>query len=445
VSIRWRITALATGAVLVVLLVASFGIVRIHERLLVESVDERLEQAAHDAGEAPTEATLRAPGDDDSVAQLVRDGEVVAVVPASAAAALARPIAAAPGASDGVTVRTVRVVLDGEGAYRVRSVALPDVSTLHLGINLDDVRESTDALQRTLAAAIPLVAIVLGVVIWWFVGRAILPVEAIRAQVSAIGPDELDHRVPVPTTDDEIADLARTMNGMLDRLERSAHQQRRLVADASHELRSPLARMRAELEVDLAHPDGADLMATHHSALEEVVGLQHLVDDLLDLARPDGADAAARPLQSVDLDDLVLHAARRVRDDGRVTLDTSGVGAAQVIGDATRLERLVANLLDNAVRHAATTVSVRLRDDSDGIALLVVDDDGPGIPPADRARVIEPFTRLDEARSAGTGGAGLGLAIVRDIAAAHGGSLAIADRPGGGARFVVTLPMAGPR
>jgi signal transduction histidine kinase len=444
VTIRTRITALATATVLVVLLLAGFAVVRVHERLLVEAVDERLEQAADDAGRTPTSGTLRAPGDDDSVAQLVRDGAVVAVAPATAKSVLTAPIAPAPGRAGAVVVRDVPGVLEGEGTHRVRSVVLPDATTLHLAINLDDVRESTDALRRALAAAIPLVTVVLGAVIWWFVGRAILPVEAIRAQVSAIGPDDLDRRVPVPEADDEIAQLAQTMNGMLDRLERSAGQQRRLVADASHELRSPLARMRAELEVDLAHPDGADLVATHRSALEEVVGLQRLVDDLLDLARPDGVGPSLRSLEPVDLDDLVLRAARRVRDTGRVTLATSEVGAVQVIGEAPRLERMVANLLDNAVRHAATAVTVGLHDHGDGMALLVVDDDGPGIPPADRARVVEPFTRLDAARAAGSGGAGLGLAIVQEIAAAHGGSLAITDRPGGGARFVVTLPMAGP-
>jgi signal transduction histidine kinase len=376
------------------------------------------------------------------VAQLVRGGEVVeATRPAGASSDLTEPLAPGPGPADQV-LRDIDL-RDGEGTYRVLSVSLPDGEVLHLGINLDDVRESTDALQRALAAAVPVVAIVVGGILWWFVGRALRPMEAIRAQVAAIGPDALDQRVPVPATGDEVTRLARTMNDMLDRLERSSDQQRRLVADASHELRSPLARMRAELEVDLAHPDGADLVATHQSALDEVVGLQHLVDDLLDVARPERADGGAGPLEPVDLDDVVLRAARRVRAAGRVSLDTIGVGAVQVVGDASRLDRMVANLLDNAVRHATTAVSVGLRDDG-AIALLVVDDDGPGVPPADRLRAFEAFTRLDEARTPGTGGAGLGLAIVREIAVAHGGSVAIDDRPGGGARVVVTLPMAPP-
>ena len=437
-SIRTRVTALATIAVLIVLLVAGVAVVRMHERLLVHTVDEQLEQAAtaYD-GSGPSGSTPLPPGDDDSVAQLVRDGEVVAETPRPASGTVTDPIASPPDAPDDHVVRNVGGVVEGEGTYRVRSETLADGTVLHFGVNLDDVRESTAALQRTLVAAIPLVAILLGAIIWWFVGRAIRPVEAIRSQVAAIGPDDLDHRVPVPETGDEIAGLAQTMNGMLDRLERSAHQQRRLVADASHELRSPLARMRTELEVDLAHPEGADLVATHRSALDEVVGLQHLVDDLLDLARPEGLAPAAEP---VDLDDIVLQAARRARPGSTVTLDTTSVGAAQVVGDTGRLDRLVANLLDNALRHAATTVAVSLREDGDGTAELVVADDGPGIATADRDRVFEPFTRIDEARTTASGGAGLGLAIVRDIAIAHGGSVTIDARPEGGARFVVRLP-----
>jgi signal transduction histidine kinase len=145
----------------------------------------------------------------------------------------------------------------------------------------------------------------------------------------------------------------------------------------------------------------------------------------------------------VDLDDVVLRAARRVHEDGRVRIDTSGVEATRVLGDARRLDGLVRNLLDNAVRHARSTVEVALREEAGHTARLTVGDDGEGIPPAERARVFEPFTRLDEARTTAEGGTGLGLAIVRDTVSAHGGSVSIDDRPGGGTRLVVTLPTGG--
>jgi len=440
VTIRSRVTALATVAVLVVLLVAGFAIVRAHERLLVETVDERLEQAAAGhvsrVGGGGEQADVLPPADDDSVAQLVRDGRVVDAAPA----ALAEPIADAPPDGADQITRGLADVLPGEGAYRVLSVDLGEGLVLHLGATLDDVQDSTGALRQALVVSVPLIAAVLGALIWWFVGRALRPVEAIRAQVGAIGGHDLHRRVPVPATDDEVGRLARTMNGMLDRLEGSAEQQRRFVADASHELRSPLTRMRSELEVDLAHPATADPATTHRSTLEEVIGLQHLVDDLLTLARHDAGGRAAAPHDDVDLDDLVMAAVRRIRAGGRATVDTTAVGPARVVGDASQLARVVTNLLDNAVRHAEGTVAVELRARPDGSAELAIADDGPGIPAGDRERVFEPFTRLDEARTAGAGGVGLGLAIVRDIVRAHGGTITVADARERGARLVVTLP-----
>jgi signal transduction histidine kinase len=438
VSIRSRVTALATVTVLVVLLLAGFAILEVHERLLTDSVDERLAEAAagyEEAAEDGERPAVSRPADDDSVAQLVLDGRATESVPAW----LDEPIAGPPGDDD--VIRGIEDVLPDEGAYRVLSVDLGDGLVLHLGATLDDVHDSRAALGRALLLSAPLIALVLGTVIWWFVGRTLRPVEAIRAQVGAIGGDDLDRRVPVPATEDEVGRLARTMNDMLDRLERSAEQQRRFVADASHELRSPLTRMRSELEVDLAHPGSADPLATHRSALEEVIGLQHLTDDLLSLARA-RSGAGAVEAEEVDLDDLVLAAARRLRAVDRVRLDTTDVGPARVIGNPAQLGRVIANLLDNAVRHATSTVALELRARPDGTAELVVIDDGPGIPPVDRQRVFEPFTRLDEARSPGRGGTGLGLAIARDLVVAHGGTIAIADPldGDGGTRVVVTLP-----
>jgi signal transduction histidine kinase len=277
--------------------------------------------------------------------------------------------------------------------------------------------------------------------VWWAVGRALGPVEAIRARVDRITGTGLDQRVPEPATADEIARLARTMNAMLARLQESADRQRRFVADASHELRSPLARMRAELEVDQAHPETADPASTADSVLTETVGLQRLVDDLLVLARGDAGALDGARRTTVDLDELVNRVATRARAHG-ADVDTRAVRPVQVRGEPVQLERAVANLLDNAVRHARSRVTVALEGADGGRAELVISDDGPGIEPADRERVFERFTRLDDSRTAGSGGAGLGLAIAREIAERHGGSLTLWPGSGPGARFVLVLPVA---
>ena len=283
---------------------------------------------------------------------------------------------------------------------------------------------------------VPLAVVVLAALVWLVVGRTLRPVERMRAEVASIGLAELDRRVPEPPGDDEIARLAVTMNEMLARLEHAARRQQRFVADASHELRTPLTRMRTELEVDERHPDEADPAATRRSVLEEIAGLQRLIDDLLVLARTDGEPT--RRAEPVDLDDLVLEEIRAA-DGAPISIDGHAVSAAQVVGDRDELRRVVRNLLDNARRHATTAVSVELTERG-GQAVLVVADDGPGVPAERRDEVFERFSRLDEARSGGAGRAGLGLAIVHDIVVRHGGTVVVADAPGGGARFVVALP-----
>ena len=312
---------------------------------------------------------------------------------------------------------------------------------IHTGTPIDDVEESVRALRTGLLIAIPAVALLLGALIWWLVGRTLRPVETIRAEVADITGANLNRRVPEPAKNDEIARLARTMNAMLDRVEDASDRQHRFVADASHELRSPLTRIRTELEVDLDHPETADHVATHRSVLEEVGNLQRLVDDLLHLARADGGAraASAQRYRPVDLDDLVLTEAQRLRDNGRVRIDTSQVSAAQVLGEAEQLARAIHNLSDNALRHAATTVAFATHEDN-GVARLSVTDDGPGIPEPERSRVFERFARLDESRRAASGGTGLGLAIALDIVQRHGGTITIETPGAGGTTCVVSLP-----
>ena len=284
----------------------------------------------------------------------------------------------------------------------------------------------------------PAVVIILGILTWWLTGRTLRPVEKMRLEMAEITGTNLGRRVAEPATGDEIDRLAHTMNETLDRLEEAIRRQQRFVADASHELRSPLTRIRGELELDLAHGVPVDPTTTERSVLDETIDLQHLVDDLLQLARSDDGFTELT-LQPVDLDDIVLREARRLRERGRVNVDLRRVSAAQTIGDIHQLTRATRNLLDNAERHAATTVTISLAE-IDGRVRLTVSDDGAGISTDDRRHIFERFTRLDDARTRDAGGTGLGLAIVRDIIQRHDGIINIED--GIPTTFVVDLPGA---
>jgi signal transduction histidine kinase len=428
-TLRFRVTALAALAVLAVLTVVGAGLVVTQRAVLVESLDETLVDRAEAvsthlrAGQPVDPRDLRS---DDVLVQVVgRDGEVLGASPDLAGAVL-------PEVDDESRVTTV-VLPDGQAARLVTGRA--GEATVHVAGSLDDVEESIGALLRGLLVAVPLGAAVLAALVWWLVGRVLRPVEAIRAEADRITATDLDRRVPEPDTADEVARLARTMNAMLDRLAGAAERQRRFVADAAHELRSPLARILTQLEVDRAHPGTADPAATGGTVLAEAARLQRLVDDLLLLARGDAGALDVRSVGPVDLDDVV-RSATAARD---ATIDLRGVRPVQVLGEGQQLRRAVDNLVDNAVRHAATRVTVALRQDGDS-AVLTVADDGAGVPPEDRERVFERFTRLDSARSTPDGGAGLGLAIARDIAQAHGGTLILAAE-GPGARFELRMPV----
>ena len=319
-------------------------------------------------------------------------------------------------------------------AWRTISMSSGQV-TIAIATPLTDLQRSVDTLARSLWIGTPGLIVLVGLVAWVLIGRALRPVEAIRAQVDEITATTLDRRVPVPHTDDEVARLARTMNGMLDRLEAASARQRAFVSDASHELRSPVSTIRTELEVASADAAHADWPEMARRTLGETERLSRLVDDLLALARLDEAQGPPRRLP-VDLDDLVLEEGARMH---RVPVSTVGVSAGRVAGDERQLTQVVRNLVDNAQRHATSRVAVTLRPDGDALS-LIVDDDGPGVPEADRALIFDRFTRLDEARGRAAGGAGLGLAVVRRVVEQHGGTVTVTDSPLGGARFVVCLP-----
>lgn len=300
--------------------------------------------------------------------------------------------------------------------------------------SLGEVNRTVDSVTGALFLGVPALVAAIAALAWYLAGRALRPVESIRSEAAAITASTMHRRVPEPETSDEVGRLARTMNAMLGRLEVSSTRQRQFISDASHELRSPVAAIRTQLEVALRRGGDADWPQVARRVLDEDARLEVAVGELLELARiEEGAHLEA---VDVDLDDVVLEEATRVR---AVAIDTSQVSAGRVAGDARQLSRLVRNLLDNACVHAKDRVAVQVTADASEVR-LVVDDDGAGVPPAERERVFERFTRLDEGRGRGVGGAGLGLAMVRAIAERHGGSVAVSDAPMGGARFVVRLP-----
>ena len=288
-----------------------------------------------------------------------------------------------------------------------------------------------------LLIGLPLLIGLVGFTTWRVVGAALAPVESIRSEVASIGATDIANRVPVPASGDEVAGLATTMNKMLDRLEGAQRQQRRFVSDASHELRSPLAAIRQHAEVAEAHPDRTTPRALARVVLAEEDRLERLVDDLLLLARSDEGGLGLRRAV-VDLDDLALDEAHRTATPG-LLIGTTGVDTTRVVGDATLLRRAIRNLVDNAARHAVRRVEVSTRTDG-GTAVISVHDDGPGVPPEHRDSVFRRFVRLDDSRSTTDGGAGLGLAITRDIVAAHDGCVTIGDSPLGGAAVTIELP-----
>jgi signal transduction histidine kinase len=437
-GIRVRTTALATLVVIAVLVVTGFALVTSQRRILTADLDEALlthsdalVAAARGGNLAPP---LTGQGDDDAIAQIVtEDGQVIAATTNFTG----EPALPPPTRGDGRQFRTIRPFTD-EPEYRLLS-RRDGAFVVHTAAPTDDIDDSIAALRLGLGIAIPLAAVALAALTWWLVGLTLRPVEAMRREVADISGRNLHRRVPEPATGDEIAQLARTMNAMLDRVENALEAQRRFVADASHELRSPLTRIRSELEVDLEHPDNADLAATHRSVLEEADNLQRLVEDLLLLARSDSARDAGGTVVLVDLDDIVLREALRIRTAGSVRVDITNVSAAQVPGNPDELRRVVRNLVDNAARHAGSTIAIALAEQL-GHAVLTVADDGPGIPVADRERIFERFARLDEARTSHDGGTGLGLAIAREIIERHGGTIRVDPDHRPGTRFIVELP-----
>lgn len=441
-SLRMRTAIAAALAVALTVVAAGGGLVWAVHRSLIDGLITSATDTANEVATLVGAGSLPQPppAQPGVVVQVVDGrGHVVAasssiarlrpvtdVRPAPGTTAVVRTLPLNPADDPDLTVATT--VRTSSGRFAVYAITSPQ-----------QAENSTHLLIFLLAGVLFLLVVVAGAVGWVLVGRALRPVEAIRSEVADITARHLHRRVPESGHQDEIGRLAATMNETLARLETATERQRQFVSDASHELRSPLAALLAQVEVARAHPERADWPAVADSVATEGGRLWRIVDDLLLMARSDEGHLAPRR-ETVDLDELVMEEGRRIRAQRRVAVDLHAVGAGRVVGDADQLSRVIRNLADNAERHARTTVTFAVSR-HDGHVRVVVADDGPGIPPEQRERVFERFARLDSARDRPAGGTGLGLAIVGEIVAAHGGTVTVADSTVG-ARFEVTLPSA---
>jgi len=442
-TVRVRITAIATAIVAAALTLAAVGLVTAVHHQLIDKIEAEgraraLMVADRLAAGTPAPDALNGVAITNGPLVVVdQRGNVIAGAAPGIAGSVSLDATTLGGEGGGTQVFVQNPGLQGETPFDIRYQAV-DTSfgpvTVLAASPLTDVEHSISTLKSTLVVGVPLLVALVALVAWTIVGRALQPVEAIRAEVEAITASTIHRRVPEPPTDDEVNHLARTMNAMLDRLETASNTQRQFVSDASHELRSPIAAIRTQLEVARRSPS-ADWPAVADNVLAEEGRLEQLVANLLLLASAD-EHGPHDDLGTVDLLDIVRSEAARAR-----AVPVSVVASDEtfnVRATAAELTTLAANLLDNAARFAREAVVVSVTRSGDNVE-LVVDDDGPGVPLASRVRVFERFARGDEARTRAQGGAGLGLAVVKTIVERHGGRVEITDSPSGGARLVVAL------
>ncbi|MBT2368583.1 HAMP domain-containing histidine kinase [Streptomyces sp. ISL-10] len=480
-SVRARAALGATLVVAVALIAAGAAVLLALRSSLIDRTDLQAEVVAREVAsqialDTPLDR-LELPDDEERPVQIVEEGGRVAAVSegleaisgTSRTAVAPQPSAPAPPggdddddddddpargevSNDAPWFTSGTATVDGEpGDYRFAAVEVTSgreqrTYTVHAGAPLATEQDAVGTVREAMLVGLPLLLAVVGSVTWLVTRRALRPVEGIRSEMAAItASEDLSRRVPEPASRDEVARLARTTNETLAALEASVERQRRFVADASHELRSPIASLRTQLEVGAAHPEVLDVPG----AVEDTVRLQQLAADLLLLAR---LDAGERPgLTRLDAalllrEEVALGAPPGPEGPGgrtgdRIPVEVRAEDGLEVVGSRGQLARVLRNLLDNAQRHAAASVTASVREDR-GRVVFAVGDDGSGVPEEQRERIFERFVRLDDARSRDEGGAGLGLAIARDVARHHDGTLTVSRSPAGGALFELRLPRA---
>jgi signal transduction histidine kinase len=430
-SLAVRLTCIATAVLAVGLVVGAAGLATLFFHNRVDAVDDNAREEAATvtslltSGQLPD--PLPAPAEQPVLAQVLdAAGTVLAATPSTSRVVPLLPLSAIESRHTETPFTTKDSAL---GSAPVRVIV---TSSRFHGANVTvvsavlytDVRGTLTAMLRTLVIAVPIVVVAAAIATWLAVSSALRPVDELRAAADQVADTRgrTAPTLPLPESRDELARLAETLNSMLARLHHATEQQATFVADAAHELRSPIASVRAQLDVALSVPtDAAEWAQIAGDVRTDVERISRLADDLLLLARLDSG--ATSPHDFVDV---------------RQSLALPGA-PVWVRGDPEELRRAVDNLVSNARRHARSTVQVAVERRAD-VVVITVDDDGAGVAPQDRERIFQRWLRLDESRARDDGGAGLGLAIARSIARNHGGEVELTDSPLGGARAVVRLP-----
>lgn len=442
---RFRLTLIATLLVSVALGIAGAGLALALNHLLTDSADrasvaraQQIVAALEDGGLPAVTTAMMRPTDDVDVVQIINArSRVVRTSATEVDVALAFPV------SPRTLERRGDLGEEFEAEYRatVAGARTPTGDDLTVVVAFAGHRiERTVITVVTLCClAFPLIVLGVGWLTYHLVGRTLRPVEDLRSHAAEITGGDLSRRLPVPGTGDEIDALAVTMNEMLARLEVARQRQSQFVNDASHELNSPLTSILGIVEPAAEAGESIDADTVQALVLPESLRLKHLISDLLFLARADEHGVPKRDVR-VDLDDLVGAEVARLRQVSTAAIDAD-ILAAQVYGDPAQLARALRNLADNAMAHAAGRIALRMQVDDDAHEVTVsIIDDGPGVPPEDRARIFDRFVRLDSARERRTAGSGLGLAIVAEIVAAHDGRVGLAHADSG-TRVELTLPL----
>lgn len=444
-SLRLRVTVFATAVVAVVLVGSGYALVQWLQASQITDADaalsDQVDLVAGLAERGVIPKLINPTGLNTGQVQVVAPDRTVLSYSPGLAAEVRLDVFMPPEVGEQVARTTTAAELGAQGDDRFRVVARSvrygfDWVAIYAVSSLEAADQVVHTLVIGLWIVLPILVLLSALATWYLTGRALRPVDAMRREVDAIQGGRHDQRLSADQRAAELDRLAGTLNGMLDRISASEASRRQFLADASHELRSPIASARTMLEVGLAYPDRTDWPVTAGEVMVEVDRLQELAGELLALARVEGGERAVQ-LARLDLAALVLEEVQRTADDRfAVHADTP----VWVMADRPLVVRAVRNLLDNARRHAVTKVTVNVGG-GDTVASMHVHNDGDEITAEDRERIFEPFTRLDNARTRDEGGAGLGLSLARRIAEAHGGTLDVVEVTNGAA-FLLTLPAA---